>query len=147
MRPFDSSPGSEREGGGSAVCAFLCRKRFCTETEPDCSKHPQLIASISSYTLAKMKIWTRGRYLWTRTVGSTVVGQAVDTLIVMVVAFGGTLSWETIGKLILSGYLGKVAYEVLMTPATYAAVGFLKRKEHVDTFDYQTDFSPFHVLQ
>ena len=74
-------------------------------------------------------------------------GQAVDTLIVMVVAFGGTLSWETIGKLILSGYLGKVAYEVLMTPATYAAVGFLKRKEHVDTFDYQTDFSPFHVLQ
>jgi hypothetical protein len=94
-----------------------------------------------------MKIWTRGRYLWTRTVGSTVVGQAVDTLIVMVVAFGGALSWETIGKLILSGYLGKVAYEVLMTPATYAVVGFLKRKEHVDTFDYQTDFSPFHVLQ
>jgi len=94
-----------------------------------------------------MKIWTRGRYLWTRTVGSTVVGQAVDTLIVMVVAFGGTLSWEMIGKLILSGYLGKVAYEVLMTPATYAVVGFLKRKEHVDTFDYQTDFSPFHVLQ
>lgn len=101
----------------------------------------------NSYTLAKMKIWTKGRHLWTRTVGSTVVGQAVDTLIVMVVAFGGSLSWTLIGKLVISGYLGKVAYEVLMTPVTYAVVGFLKRKEHVDTFDYSTDFSPFRVLQ
>jgi len=101
----------------------------------------------NSYTLAKMKIWTGGKYLWTRTVGSTVVGQGVDTVIVMVVAFGGSLNWSSIGMLILSGYLGKVAYEVLMTPVTYAIVGFLKRKEGVDTFDYKTDFSPFHVLE
>ena len=94
-----------------------------------------------------MKLWTGGRYLWTRTVGSTVVGQAVDTMIVMVVAFGGSLSWTSIGKLIFAGYFGKVAYEVVMTPATYALVGFLKRKEGVDTFDYKTDFSPFHVLE
>ena len=99
----------------------------------------------NSYTLAKMKLLTRGRFLWTRTVGSTVVGQGVDTIIIMTLGFAGTVGWSDIGKLIVSGYLGKVIYEVLMTPATYAVVGWLKRKEHVDTFDYETDFSPFHI--
>jgi uncharacterized integral membrane protein (TIGR00697 family) len=97
----------------------------------------------NSYVMAKMKILTKGTKLWTRTVGSTVVGQAVDTLIVMLLAFGGSLSLSLIGKLIVSGYLFKVAYEVLMTPITYAVVGFLKRKEGVDAFDYGTRFSPF----
>jgi uncharacterized integral membrane protein (TIGR00697 family) len=101
----------------------------------------------NSYTLAKMKLLTRGRYLWTRTVGSTVVGQGVDTVIVMIVGFAGTVGWSDVGKLIISGYIGKVIYEVLMTPATYAAVGWLKRKESVDTFDYDTDFSPFHIAR
>jgi queuosine precursor transporter len=99
----------------------------------------------NSYTLAKMKIVTQGKYLWTRTVGSTVVGQGVDTVIIMVIGFGGTADWGTIGRMIISGYLAKVAYEVLMTPATYAVVGFLKRRERVDTFDYKTEFSPFHI--
>ena len=99
----------------------------------------------NSYTLAKMKIFTGGKYLWTRTVGSTVVGQGVDTLLMMTLGFAGTVSWSDIGKLVLGGYLGKVLYEVLMTPATYAVVGWLKRKESVDTFDYSTDFSPFHI--
>ena len=94
-----------------------------------------------------MKLLTRGRYLWTRTVGSTVVGQGVDTVIVMIVGFAGTVGWSDVGKLIISGYIGKVIYEVLMTPATYAAVGWLKRKESVDTFDYDTDFSPFHIAR
>jgi uncharacterized integral membrane protein (TIGR00697 family) len=93
--------------------------------------------------MAKMKILTKGTKLWTRTVGSTLAGQAVDTLIVMLLAFGGSLSLSLIGKLIVSGYLFKVAYEVLMTPVTYAVVGFLKRKEGVDAFDYGTEFSPF----
>jgi len=99
----------------------------------------------NSYTLAKMKIFTGGRFLWSRTIGSTVVGQAVDTIVVMSVAFGATLPVVDILNLIVSGYLGKVIYETLMTPATYAVVGFLKRREHVDTFDYGTDFSPFHI--
>ena len=97
----------------------------------------------NSFVMAKMKMLTKGRHLWTRTVGSTVVGQAVDTALVIVLAFGGTLPAKTIVTLILSGYVTKVVYEVVMTPVTYAAVNFLKRKEGVDTFDYGTDFNPF----
>ena len=97
----------------------------------------------NSYTLAKMKLLTKGRWLWTRTVGSTVVGQAVDTTIVMFLAFGGSESTMLILRLIISGYLGKVVYEVVATPLTYAVVNFLKRSEGVDVYDTQTDFSPF----
>lgn len=97
----------------------------------------------NSFVLAKMKLVTKGRYLWTRTVGSTVVGQAVDTAVVMILAFGGSLSAPLILNLILSGYAFKVSYEVLATPLTYAIVNFLKRVEGVDTFDYGTRFSPF----
>jgi hypothetical protein len=101
----------------------------------------------NSYTMAKMKILTGGRYLWMRTVGSTVVGQAVDSVVVMTIGFGFTQSWSTILKLAISAYLGKVAYEALMTPITYAVVGWLKRREGVDTFDYSTEFSPFHIAR
>ena len=97
----------------------------------------------NSYTLARMKLLTEGRWLWTRTVGSTVVGQAVDTTIVMILAFGGTLSKSLILNLIVSGYLGKVLYEVLATPFTYLVVNFLKRSEGVDVYDTHTDFNPF----
>ncbi|MGD0438149.1 MAG: queuosine precursor transporter [Bryobacteraceae bacterium] len=97
----------------------------------------------NSFTLAKMKLLTKGRYLWTRTVGSTVVGQGVDTIVLMVIAFGGTMSVSVIVSLILSGYLFKVVYEVLATPLTYWIVGFLKRTEGVDKFDYDTNFTPF----
>ena len=97
----------------------------------------------NSFTLAKMKIFTKGRYLWTRTVGSTVVGQAVDTIVLVAVAFGGQQNAALLVRLILSAYLFKVVYEVLATPLTYWIVGFLKRTEGVDTFDYGTRFSPF----
>ena len=97
----------------------------------------------NSYTLAKMKLLTEGRWLWTRTVGSTVVGQAVDTTIVMFLAFGGMQSTRTILVLIGSGYLGKVIYEVVATPLTYMIVNFLKRTEGVDVYDTHTDFNPF----
>jgi queuosine precursor transporter len=97
----------------------------------------------NSYTLARMKLLTEGRWLWTRTVGSTVVGQAVDTTIVMFLAFGGTLDTKLILNLIGSGYLGKVLYEVLATPGTYLVVNFLKRTEGVDVYDTHTDFNPF----
>jgi len=98
----------------------------------------------NSFVLAKLKLLTKGRFLWTRTIGSTVVGQAVDTALVMIIAFGGSLTPALIRDLILSGYLAKVVYEAAATPATYAIVGFLKRKEAVDVFDYETDFNPFH---
>jgi queuosine precursor transporter len=100
----------------------------------------------NSYVMAKMKILTRGRHLWTRTVGSTVVGQAVDTTVLMIVAFGGSLNAKLITTLILSGYLGKVAYEVAATPLTYAVVNFLKRKEGLDPFDHGTRFNPFEAV-
>ena len=96
----------------------------------------------NSFTLAKMKLITKGKYLWTRTIGSTVVGQAVDTTVVIIVIFYKE-PINVIIRLIISGYLIKVAYETLMTPVTYAIVNFLKRTEGVDYFDYETDFNPF----
>jgi uncharacterized integral membrane protein (TIGR00697 family) len=97
----------------------------------------------NAYVLAKLKLWTRGRHLWVRTIGSTVVGQFVDTVVVMVIAFGGSLSPQLIATLIFSGYLGKVLYEAAATPLTYLIVNTLKRKEGVDVFDETTNFSPF----
>jgi queuosine precursor transporter len=97
----------------------------------------------NSFTMAKLKIFTKGRYLWTRTIGSTVVGQAVDTTAVMFLAFYGTRPVGVILSLIVSGYLIKVIYETLMTPVTYAVVNLLKRTEGVDYFDYETNFNPF----
>jgi uncharacterized integral membrane protein (TIGR00697 family) len=99
----------------------------------------------NSFVMAKMKLLTRGRYLWTRTVGSTVVGQGVDTTVLMILAFGGSLTPALIANLIVSGYLGKVLYEALATPLTYAVVNFLKRVEGVDTFDDATSFNPFRA--
>jgi hypothetical protein len=99
----------------------------------------------NSYVLARMKLLTGGRFLWSRTIGSTVVGQAVDTAVVMVLAFGGTVKPSLIANLVFSSYLGKVLYEVAATPLTYLVVGFLKRREGVDTFDRGVNFNPFHV--
>jgi queuosine precursor transporter len=98
----------------------------------------------NAYVLARLKIWTKGKHLWVRTIGSTLVGQFFDTAIVMVIAFWGELSLQLIGTLIISGYLGKVLYEAAATPLTYWVVNTLKRKENVDVFDEGTDFSPFH---
>ncbi len=97
----------------------------------------------NSYTLARMKLKTQGRWLWTRTVGSTVVGQAVDTTLVITLTFAGRLPVHTLLTIIWQGYLLKVAYEVLATPLTYLVVNALKRLEHADAFDVETSFSPF----
>jgi uncharacterized integral membrane protein (TIGR00697 family) len=99
----------------------------------------------NSFVMAKMKLWTNGRALWTRTIGSTLVGQAVDTSLVMVLAFAGTRQPALIVRLIVSGYLGKVLYEVAATPFTYLVVNFLKRREGIDVFDRSTDFNPFSL--
>ena len=97
----------------------------------------------NSYTLAKMKLWTQGKYLWTRTVGSTVTGQFVDTTVLILIAFGGRASGSTMLNLIISGYIGKVLYEVLATPLTYFVVNRLKQAEGVDVYDRDTNFNPF----
>lgn len=98
---------------------------------------------VNSYIMARMKVWTGGRWLWTRTVGSTVAGQTIDSLLVTAVFYWGTVPWTTVLVAAGSGYLFKVAYEALMTPVTYAVVGFLKRSEGVDLYDEGTDFNPF----
>lgn len=97
----------------------------------------------NSFTLAKMKLWTNGRWLWTRTVGSTITGQLVDTAVVILIAFGGYTAWGTMLNMIVSGYVGKVVYEVLATPLTYLVVNKLKRTERVDVYDRATNFNPF----
>ncbi|MGH9721936.1 MAG: queuosine precursor transporter [Bryobacteraceae bacterium] len=99
----------------------------------------------NSFVMAKMKVRTQGRHLWMRTVGSTAVGQAVDTIIVMFLVFAGRESLETIWKLIVSGYSGKVIYEVVATPLTYWVVNSLKRAEGVDIYDRGSDFNPFRA--
>lgn len=100
---------------------------------------------VNSYVLAKMKIWTGGRLLWTRTIGSTVIGQGVDSAIFYPLAFLGAAGWtgELVVTVALTQWALKTAWEALLTPVTYAVVGFLKRREGVEVFDTGTDFSPF----
>jgi uncharacterized integral membrane protein (TIGR00697 family) len=98
----------------------------------------------NSLTVAKMKLWTNGRFLWTRTVGSTIVGQAVDTTIVVCFIFYDQ-PVSVIWQIIYSGYLFKVVYEVLATPLTYLIVNALKRAEGIDFFDRSTNFNPFRL--
>ena len=97
----------------------------------------------NSYTLARLKIVTRGRWLWTRTIGSTLVGQGVDTLLFVLIAFAGTMSTGLLVSVLLSNYVFKVLYEASATPLTYQVVNHLKRVEHEDYYDYGTDFNPF----
>lgn len=98
---------------------------------------------VNSYVLARMKILTRGKYLWTRTIGSTVFGQAVDSAIFYPVAFLGVWTTQSILVVMLTNWALKVAWEALLTPVTYAVVGWLKGREGVDVYDENIDFSPF----
>ena len=100
----------------------------------------------NSYVMAKMKIWTEGRYLWTRTIGSTLVGQAVDTTLFIVIAtLFGVFPWTIALSLIVSNYIFKVTLEALMTPVTYQIVNLLKQTEHEDYYDVNTNFNPFKL--
>jgi uncharacterized integral membrane protein (TIGR00697 family) len=98
---------------------------------------------VNSFVLAKMKILTQGKRLWTRTIGSTFAGEAVDSLIFYPIAFLGTWSNEQVVSVMIGNYLLKVLWEVLATPLTYKIVAFLKKAENEDYFDTNTDFSPF----
>jgi queuosine precursor transporter len=97
----------------------------------------------NSYTMAKLKLWTNGEKLWTRTIGSTIVGQGVDTVLVITLTFAGKYPLGRLVNIIATGYLIKVGYEVLATPLTYLVIGWLKRSEHADAFDRNEDFNPF----
>lgn len=98
----------------------------------------------NSFVLAKMKILTRGRHLWMRTIGSTLVGELVDTLLFVMIAFGGTLSAGLLWTVVVSNYVFKTAVEALFTPLTYWIVRVLKRAEGADYYDLHTNFSPFY---
>lgn len=100
---------------------------------------------VNSFILAKMKIWTAGRHLWTRTIGSTIFGEGLDSLLFYPLAFWGTgiIPNENLPQVMLSQWLAKVGVEVAFTPLTYRIVAALKRAEHEDYYDRDTDFNPF----
>ncbi len=102
---------------------------------------------LNSMVLARMKVWTRGRFLWMRTIGSTIVGQGADSLIFYPVAFYGLPDWpvEALLAVMASQFVLKVGWEAALTPVTYAVVGFLKRREGVDVYDEGTNFTPFRA--
>jgi uncharacterized integral membrane protein (TIGR00697 family) len=99
----------------------------------------------NSYVLAKLKLMTNGKLLWTRTIGSTAIGEAVDSSIFYPLAFFGTWSNEQVISVMIGNYVLKVLWEAVSTPLTYAVVNFLKRAEHEDYFDRDTDFNPFSL--
>mgnify|MGYP001577377686 CR=1 FL=1 len=96
----------------------------------------------NSFVLAKMKVLTRGRWLWSRTISSTIIGQALDTSIFIIIAFWGVPS---LAMMILFHWAAKIIIEATFTPLTYVTVNYLKKKEKVDTFDYETNFNPFSI--
>jgi len=100
---------------------------------------------VNSYTLAKMKVFTTGRFLWMRTIGSTVAGEAADSLIFYPIAFYGFWPNDLLITVMITNYIIKVSWEVIATPITYKVIGFLKRKEHEDYYDKDTNFTPFSI--
>ena len=99
----------------------------------------------NSYVLARMKVKTGGRHLWARTIGSTVVGEAVDSVVFYPLAFLGVWDNALVLQVMMSNYMIKVAWEALVTPVTYQVVGFLKRAEQEDYYDVDTNFTPFSI--
>jgi uncharacterized integral membrane protein (TIGR00697 family) len=99
----------------------------------------------NAFVLAKLKVATGGRWLWIRTIGSTVVGQGLDSAVFVTLAFTGTVPAAALAGIVAAQWMVKVAYEAAATPLTYAAVAWLKSREQVDTFDYDTDFNPLRL--
>lgn len=114
---------------GASIIAFVCG------------------SFVNAFVLAKMKIWTQGRHLWSRTIGSTICGEAVDSALFYPLAFygSGIMPNELVLSLVVSQFIGKALVEIAMTPVTYKVVGFLKRAENEDYYDRQTNFTPFSM--
>jgi uncharacterized PurR-regulated membrane protein YhhQ (DUF165 family) len=100
---------------------------------------------VNSYVLARMKVLTKGRWLWSRTISSTIVGEALDTALFITLAYIGTPTFAAI--MIFNHWITKVGIEVVFTPATYAIVNWLKRKEGIDTYDHKTNYNPFIISE
>jgi uncharacterized integral membrane protein (TIGR00697 family) len=124
---YEIAFGSTWRIAGASLIAFLCGE------------------FVNSFVLAKMKILTRGRWLWTRTIGSTIFGEGVDSALFYPLAFWGSglIPDERLPQIMLVQFVSKVGLEVVFTPITYAVVGWLKRAEHEDYYDRDTDFNPF----
>jgi queuosine precursor transporter len=99
----------------------------------------------NAYTLAKMKILTRGRHLWARTIGSTLVGELIDSSLFYFIAFYGIWATGDLVKIVIAQYILKTTWEIVMTPVTYKVVAFLKHKENEDYYDRDTNFTPFSL--
>lgn len=99
----------------------------------------------NSYVLSKMKIWTNGRHLWTRTIGSTIIGEAVDSFLFVFIAFIGNIPLPGLISMVVSIYIIKVIYEILVTPVTYLIVGKLKHLEGIDVYDRGVNYNPFKI--
>jgi uncharacterized integral membrane protein (TIGR00697 family) len=100
---------------------------------------------VNSYIMARMKVLTKGKLLWTRTIGSTIAGEGIDTVIVLSIGFWGVLPFDVLGGMILWHWLLKSAYEAAATPLTYLLVGYLKNTEKKDFYDYTTNFNPLRA--
>ncbi|KKU72128.1 MAG: hypothetical protein UX98_C0019G0012 [Parcubacteria group bacterium GW2011_GWA2_47_26] len=101
----------------------------------------------NSFVLSRMKVLMNGKHLWMRTIGSTIVGEGVDTIVFVLIAFYGTLPLAALFTVIWSGYLFKVGYEVIATPITYLIVGWLKKAEGIDVYDKGINYNPFHISE
>lgn len=101
----------------------------------------------NSFVLSRMKVWMEGKHLWMRTIGSTIVGEGVDSLVFVFIAFGGTMPIAGLFTIIGSIYLLKVIYEIVITPLTYLIVNKLKRAEGVDVYDREISYNPFHLSE
>lgn len=99
----------------------------------------------NSAILSRLKIFTHGKFLWTRTISSTIVGQGLDTIIFCIVAFYGTMPGSLLWAVIISNYIFKCSVEICFTPVTYAVVKLLKRRENIDTYDYGIRYNPFDL--
>jgi queuosine precursor transporter len=102
---------------------------------------------LNSLVLAKLKVATHGRWLWLRTIGSTLIGEGADSLVFITLAFTGAVPQDQMARLVVTQWLFKCAYEVIATPITYVIVTYLKRVENEDFYDYQTDFTPFKLSE
>ena len=101
----------------------------------------------NSFVLAKMKIATKGRWLWLRTIGSTLVGQGLDSMVFITVAFWGAIPGPALIGTVLTQWVAKSGYEAAVTPLTYSVVSFLKKREGIDVFDYETKFNPLLITE
>lgn len=137
--------GLVRERGTGSICQSTYDSVFGSTWRIVCASILAFWAGefVNAFVLARMKIWTKGRMLWTRTIGSTVFGQAVDSVIFYPVAFLGVWKTDDVLLVMLGNWFLKVLWEALLTPVTYIVVGTLKRHEGVDVYDEDTNFSPF----